>query len=117
MLNDLIPAVIRNTEQEAELIEEMMRRDGIEGEVQPWDWEYYAKKVSKEQYDIDEAEVRPYLELNRVLEDGVFYTMNSLFGITSEERHDLPVYHPEVSVFTVTDQDGSEIGMFAVDFL
>lgn len=116
MLNDLIPAVIRNTEQEAELIEEMMRRDGIEGDVQPWDWEYYAEKVRKEQYDIDEAEVRPYFELNRVLEDGVFYTMNRLFGITFDERYDLPVYHPEVRVFTVSDEDGSEIGLFYIDF-
>src|SRR5690625_7662665 len=107
MLNDLIPAVIRNTEQEAELIEEMMRRDGIEGEVQPWDWEYYAEKVRKEQYDIDEAEVRTYFELYQVLEDGVFYTMNRLFGITFEDRHDLLVYHPDERHFTVTDEDGS----------
>lgn len=115
MLTDLIPSVIRNTEQEAELIEEMMRRDGIEDELKSWDWEYYAEKVRKEQYDIDEEEVRPYFELNRVLEDGVFYTMNRLFGITFDERQDLPVYHPDVRVFTVSDEDGSELGLFYID--
>ncbi len=116
MLTDLIPAVISNAEKEAELIAEKMREDGIDDEVQPWDWEYYAEKVRQEQYDVDEAEVRPYFEINRVLEDGVFYAMNRLYGITFEERHDLPVYHPEVRVFDVFDEDGSQLGLFYADF-
>lgn len=116
MLTDLIPAVISNAKQEAELIAEKMREDGIDDEVQPWDWEYYAEKVRREQYDVDEAEVRPYFEINRVLEDGVFYAMNLLYGITFEERHDLPVYHPEVRVFDVFDEDGSQLGLFYADF-
>ena len=116
MLTDLIPAVISNAEQEAVLIAEKMREDGIDDEVQPWDWEYYAEKVRQEQYDVDEAEVRPYFEINRVLDDGVFYAMNLLYGITFEERHDLPVYHPEVRVFDVFDEDGSQLGLFYADF-
>ena len=116
MLTDLIPSVISNTEQEAELIIEMMRADGIEDELQPWDWEYYAEKVRQARYDIDDAEVRPYFELNRVLEDGVFYTMNRLYGITFEERDDLPVYHPQVRVFNVFDEDGSQLGLFYADY-
>jgi peptidyl-dipeptidase Dcp len=116
MLTDLIPSVISNTEQEAELIIEMMRADGIEDELQPWDWEYYAEKVREARYDIDDAEVRPYFELNRVLEDGVFYTMNRLYGITFEERDDLPVYHPQVRVFNVYDEDGSQLGLFYADY-
>lgn len=116
MLTGLIPDLLANSAAEAALITEMMRGDGIEGDVQPWDWEYYAEKVRKEQYDIDEAEVRPYFELNRVVEDGVFFTMNRLFGIRFEERNDLPVYHPDVRVFDVYDEDGSQIGLFYADF-
>ena len=116
MLTGLIPAVITNTEQEAELITEMMRADGIEDELQPWDWEYYAEKVRQDSYEIDEDEIRPYFELNRVLEDGVFYTMNRLYGISFEERFDLPVYHPSVRVFDVYDEDGSQLGLFYADY-
>lgn len=116
MLSDLIPAVISNAEGEAELITQMMRDDGIEDELQAWDWEYYAEKVRKAEYDIDESEVRPYFELNRVLEDGVFYAMNRLYGITFEERFDLPLYHPEVRTFNVYDHDGSQLGLFYADY-
>lgn len=116
MLNDLIPSVINNTEREAELIIEKMREDGIDDELRPWDWEYYAEKVRKAEYDIDESEVRPYFELNRVLKDGVFYAMERLYGITFDERFDLPVYHPEVRVFDVYDHDGSQLGLFYADY-
>jgi peptidyl-dipeptidase Dcp len=116
MLGNLIPPVISNTEQEAELITEKMREDGVDDELRPWDWEYYAEKVRKARYEIDEMEVRPYFELNRVLEDGVFYTMNRLYGITFEERDDLPVYHPDVRVFNVYDEDGIQLGLFYADY-
>jgi peptidyl-dipeptidase Dcp len=116
MLEDLIPPVISNTEQEADLIEEKMREDGIDDGVKPWDWEYYAEKVRKARYDIEESEVRPYFELDRVLEDGVFYAMNRLYGITFEERNDLPVYHPDVRVFNVYDEDGIQLGLFYADY-
>ncbi len=116
MLTDLIPDVITNTEQEAEKITEMMREDGVEGDLQPWDWEYYAEKVRKAEYDIDESEVRPYFELNTVLEDGVFFTMNKLFGITFEERFDLPVYHEDVRTFNVYDANGEQLGLFYADY-
>jgi peptidyl-dipeptidase Dcp len=116
MLNDLIPAVIVNTEEEAADIIDFMREDGIEDDLQPWDWEYYAEKVRQARYDLDDAEVRPYFELNRVLEDGVFYTMERLYGISFEERHDLPVYHPDVRVFNVFDEDGEQLGLFYADY-
>lgn len=116
MLTDLIPSVVENTDTEAELIAEMMKEDGVEGSPEPWDWEYYAEKVRQDQYDLDESEVRPYFELNRVLEDGVFYTMNRLFGISFEERMDLPVYHPEVRVFDVFEENGTQIGLFYADY-
>ncbi|MEL7834184.1 M3 family metallopeptidase [Fodinibius sp. Rm-B-1B1-1] len=116
MLKDLIPPVLNNTEAEANAIEEMMRKDGIEGDVKPWDWNYYAEKVRQAEYNIDESEVRPYFELDRVLKDGVFFTMNKLFGVTFEERHDLPVYHEDVRTFDVYDENGEQIGLFYADY-
>ncbi|MDG5767222.1 M3 family metallopeptidase [Balneolales bacterium ANBcel1] len=116
MLTDLIPSVRANTEREAEMIRARMLEDGIDDEVMPWDWEYYAERVREAEYDIDDEEVRPYFELNRVLEDGVFYTMNRLYGISFEERDDLPVYHPDVRVFDVIDHDGEQLGLFYADY-
>ena len=116
LLKDLIPPVIRNSDAEAELIQEYMTQDGIEGELQPWDWEYYAEKVRQEQYNINESDVRNYFELDKVLNDGVFYTMERLFGVTFEERFDLPVYHEDVRVWNVMDEDGTQIGLFYGDF-
>ncbi|MDZ7757376.1 M3 family metallopeptidase [Rhodohalobacter sp.] len=116
LLKDLIPPVIRNSDVEAELIKEFMIQDGIEDDLQPWDWEYYAEKVRQDRYDINESEVRKYFELDKVLNDGVFYTMERLFGITFEERFDLPVYHEDVRVWNVMDEDGSQIGLFYGDF-
>lgn len=116
MLEGLIPAVNLNAGNEEEQITQMMREDGVEGELQPWDWEYYAEKVRKAKYDIDESEVRPYFELNRVLEDGVFYAMNRLYGISFEERFDLPIYQEDVRVFNVFDEDGSQLGLFYADY-
>jgi len=116
MLTDLIPAVRANTEREAALIQEQMRADGIDDAVQPWDWEYYAERVREAEYDVDQQEVRPYFELNRVLQDGVFYAMNRLYGISFEERFDLPVYHEDVRVFDVLDHDGEQLGLFYADY-
>ncbi|WP_069131360.1 M3 family metallopeptidase [Rhodohalobacter halophilus] len=116
LLQDLIPPVITNSNNEASLIEQYMRRDGVEDNLRPWDWEYYAEKVRQEQYNIDDNQVREYFELDKVLNDGVFYAMEKLFGITFEERFDLPVYHEDVRVWNVMDDDGSQIGLFYGDF-
>jgi len=116
LLKDLIPPVVRNSDVEAELIKEFMIQDGIEDDLQPWDWEYYAEKVRQDRYDINESEVRKYFELDKVLDEGVFYAMERLFGVTFEERFDLPVYHEDVRVWDVMDEDGSQIGLFYGDF-
>ena len=116
MLTDLIPAVRANTEREAEMIRQKMLEDGIDDQVRAWDWEYYAERVREAEYDIDDAEIRPYFELDRVLEDGVFYAMNRLYGISFEERFDLPVYHEDVRVFDVYDHGGEQLGLFYADY-
>lgn len=116
MLTNMVPAVVNKTKQESASIAEMMKADGIDDSVQPWDWEYYAEKVRQAKFDVDESQVKPYLELDSVLKNGVFFTMNRLFGIKFEERFDLPVYHPDVRVFNVFNEDGSQIGLFYADY-
>lgn len=116
MLTDLVPGVVARVNQEADDLQAMMKKLGVSDELAPWDWEYYAEKVRKDRYDVDEAEVKPYFEMNNVLEQGVFFTMKRLFGIEFRERTDLPVYHREVRVFDVVDADGSQIGLYYIDF-
>ena len=84
--------------------------------LQPWDWDFYAQQVRKAKYDLDEDQIKPYFELNRVLEDGVFYAATQLYGITFKERHDLPVYHPDVRVFDVFDTDGKQLALWYCDY-
>jgi peptidyl-dipeptidase Dcp len=79
------------------------------------DWPYYAEKVRKARYDFDEAQVRPYLEYNRVLTDGVFFAASKLYGLDFKERKDLPVYNPDVRVFEVYDANHHQLGLFLMD--
>jgi peptidyl-dipeptidase Dcp len=116
MLTDLIPGVVERVKQESRDLEAMIKECGETHELAPWDWEYYAEKVRKARFEIDEAAVRPYFELDSVLKNGVFFTMNKLYGISFKERKDLPVYHPDVRVFDVFDRDGSQIGLFYADY-
>ena len=84
-------------------------------DLRAWDWDFYSEKVRKAKFNFDEAQVKPYFELNRVLIDGVFYAANQLYGVTFKERHDIPVYQPDVRVFDVYDKDGSVLGMLYLD--
>ncbi len=114
-MQDFVPAVAATQDREKAMLEEMMRAEGINDALQPWDWTYYAEKVRKARYDLDESEIKPYFELWRTLEDGVFYSMTQMYGIRFERRSDLPTYHPDMRVYTVIDHDGSDIGLFYID--
>jgi peptidyl-dipeptidase Dcp len=120
MLAKLAPAAVANAAAEAADLQAIVDADAANGgqsfTVEPWDWAYYTERVRKQRYDIDEASLRPYFELERVLVDGVFYAAGKLYGLSFTERHDLPVYHPEVRVFEVFDADGSPLGLFYADF-
>ena len=83
--------------------------------LQAWDWQFYAEQLRKQKYAIDEAAVKPYFELNRVLVDGVFYAATQLYGITFKERTDLPLYRKDVRLFEITDRDGSPMALFISD--
>ncbi|MFY9646847.1 MAG: peptidyl-dipeptidase Dcp [Terriglobales bacterium] len=85
-------------------------------ELQAWDWDFYAEQVRKARYDLDDAQIKPYFEINSVLENGVFYAANQLYGLTFKERHDIPVYQPEVRVFEVSDSNGKPLALFYCDY-
>lgn len=114
-MQQMVPALAATQRREAALLNEKIREEGGNFTVQPWDWYRYAEMVRKDRYDLDENAVKPYFELTRVLEDGAFYAANKLYGISFKKRDDLPVYHPDVSVYTVYDRDGSELGLFYFD--
>jgi len=85
-------------------------------QVQPWDWNFYAEQVRKAKYDLDDSQVKPYFEINRVLQDGVFYAANQLYGLTFQERKDIPVYQPDVRVFEVFDANGKPLALAYFDY-
>jgi len=115
MLTDLVPGVVARVNDEAEELKSMMQELGADHELAPWDWEYYSEKVRAAKFEVDEAALKPYFELNSVLENGVFFTMKQLFGVSFRERKDLPLFHPEVRTFDVLNEDGSQIGLFYFD--
>jgi len=110
MLADLAPPAMVNADREAAELAELAGH-----EVAPWDWAFYADRLRHRRYDVDEAALRPYLELDRVLRDGVFHAARQLYGITFTERHDLPMYHSDVRVWEARDTDGSPLGLFGFD--
>ncbi|NWH08760.1 MAG: M3 family metallopeptidase [Alphaproteobacteria bacterium] len=101
--------------EEAEALTELMRADGINDALEPWDWRYYAEKLRKARYDLDEAETKPYLQLGRLIE-AQFYVAERLFGITFAPRDDIPVFHPDVRVWEVKDKAGATVGLFYGDY-
>lgn len=109
------PATARDA-SEAQDIQAMIDSQKGGFKLQPWDWEFYAEKVRKAKYDLDEEEVKPYFELDNVLQNGVFYAANQLYGLTFKERKDLPVYQPTVRVFEVFDANGSHLALFYCDY-
>ncbi|MGS0690784.1 M3 family metallopeptidase [Shewanella sp. 0m-4] len=116
MFGSMVPAVVNNTEKEAADIQAMINKTGGNFELAPWDWAYYAELVRKEKYDLDESAIRPYFEFDRVLEDGVFFTLKALYGVSLTPRPDLPVYHEDVKAYEMFDEDGTSIAIFYADY-
>ena len=106
LLTDLVPAATAKARGEAAAMQALIDAQHGGFTLAPWDWQYYAEQVRTAQYALDEEQIKPYFELDRVLRDGVFYAANQLYGLTFKERKDLPVYHPDVRVFEVFDADG-----------
>ncbi len=114
-MEQMVPALAATQRREAALLNEQIAAGGENFEVRPWDWYRYAEQVRKEKYDLDENAVKPYFELTRVLEDGIFFAANKLYGLTFQQRTDLPVYHPTVTTYDVFEEDGSQLGIFYFD--
>lgn len=112
----LIPDALKKAQAESDEIQKMALDQGTDIQLEPWDWNYYAEMVRKAKYDLDENEIKPYFELNKVLEDGVFYAANKLYGIKFKKRNDIPVYHEDVMVYELFEEDGAELGLFYADF-
>jgi len=112
----LVPAVTAKARQEAADIQAVIDEQKGGFQVEPWDWNFYAEQVRKARYNLDNSEIKPYFELNRVLEKGVFFAANQLYGLTFKERKDLPVYQQDVRVFEVFDKDGKAFALFYCDY-
>lgn len=116
LLGSMVTPVLANANKEAEAIRQLMRTQGQQHSLEPWDWAFYAEQVRQAQFQFDPAEVAQYFPFERVLEDGVFFTMNRLFGITFKARPDLIGYHPDVLIYEIFNADGSPVGLFLGDY-
>ena len=120
-LKDLMKPAVRKAKAEIKDMQKIMDKDIKAGllpkgsEIEPWDWAYYAERVRKEKYALDEEQLKPYFRMENVRE-GVFCTANRLFGLNFEKLEDVPAYHAECEAFKVTDADGSLIGVLITDY-
>ena len=116
LMTDMVPAATARARSEAGKIQKVIDAQKGGFKLTAADWDLYADQVRKAEFDLDEAAIKPYFELDRVLNDGVFFAANQLYGLTFKERHDLPVYQPDVRVFDVFDADGQQLALFYADF-
>ncbi len=115
LLGGLVGPAVANAKAEAAALQRALEHDEPGAQLQPWDWAYYAQRVRRELRSLDESAMRPYLELDRVVTEGVFRAANQLFGLTFAHRHDLRGYHPDVRVYEVFDADGTGRALFLHD--
>lgn len=116
MLRKIAPAAVANARAEGQAIQEMIDAEGGDFELASWDWSLYTERVRLAKYNVDTSKFKPYFELERVLNDGVFWAATKLFGITFTPRNDLKAYHPEARVWEVHNEDGSALGLYIGDF-
>jgi peptidyl-dipeptidase Dcp len=116
LLADLAVPAVENARREVADMQKIVDQEKGGFQIASWDWDFYSEKVRKARYQFDESEVRPYYELNHVLTDGVFFAAGKLYGLTFKERHDLPVYHPDVRVWEVFDANGQSLALFLGDY-
>jgi peptidyl-dipeptidase Dcp len=115
-MDALVPGATAKAASEGKDIQDVIDAQKGGFTLQPWDWDFYSEQVRKAKYDLNDAEVKPYFELNNVLENGVFYAATQLYGITFKERKDIPVYHPDIRVFEVSNADGTPLALFYCDY-
>ena len=116
LMTSLVPASTAKAREEAAKMQAIIDREKGGFQLGPQDWEFYAEKVRRAEYDLDESQIKPYLALDRVLQDGVFYAANRMYGLTFKERHDIPVYQPDVRVWEVFDAGGASLALYYGDY-
>lgn len=116
MLTGMTKAIVAKAEAEAAELQAHFATTNPGEQLRPWDWAFVQEQVRKAKYDLDEAQVRAYFELDRVLHDGLFFVAHRLYGITMHRRTDLPVYHGDVRVYEMRDADGTPVGLFYADY-
>ncbi|HEX3895887.1 MAG TPA: M3 family metallopeptidase [Rudaea sp.] len=116
LMTDMVPAAVAKAKGEAAKMQAIVDKQRGGFKLAPWDWQFYSEQVKKNEFKIDENEVKQYFVLDRVLQDGVFFAANKLYGLTFKERHDLPVYQPDVRVFEVFDKDGTSMALWYADY-
>jgi peptidyl-dipeptidase Dcp len=115
-MDALVPVATAKAASEGKDIQQVIDAQHGGFTLEPWDWDFYGEQVRKAKYDLDDAEVKPFFELGNVLENGVFFAANQLYGITFKERKDIPVYQPDVRVFEITDANGLPLALFYCDY-
>jgi peptidyl-dipeptidase Dcp len=115
LLNDLWKPALEKAKTEASDIQKMMQKDGIKDKVKPYDWRYYTEKIRKQRFDLDEQELKPYFSLENV-RGGVFQVTEKLYGLKFKQLNDVPKYHDDVTVWEVTEADGTHVGILYMDF-
>ena len=115
-LADLSPPAVANAEREAADLQALIDAEGEDFTLAAWDWAFYTEKLRQERYDFDGSQLRPYFEMDNVLQNGVFFAANRLYGLSFEERTDLPIYQPDVRVFEVHDEDGELLALYMADY-
>jgi peptidyl-dipeptidase Dcp len=116
LLTQMAAPTVAHAKAEAAELQKAIDAEKGGFKLQPWDWQYYSEKVRKAKYALDDAQIRPYFEMNRVLTDGVFFAAHQMYGVTIKPRTDLPGYEPDVKVWEVFDADGSSIGLLYTDY-
>ena len=116
ILNQMIPAATAMAQKDAKEFETLAKKENASNTLTAADWNYYAEKVRKEKYDIDENEMKQYFVLDSVVENGVFDMATKLYGITFKKRSDIPVWHEDVKVYELFNEDGSTLGLFYTDY-
>jgi len=114
-LSSLAPKAVANANKEATDLQKMIDAEDGSFKLASWDWDFYTEKVRADRYNFDASQLKPYFEMDNVLQNGVFYAATQLFGITFKERFDLPVYQEDVRVFEVFNEDGSVLALFIFD--
>ena len=121
LLSDTVPAATAKARGEIARMQAVIDQQAAAANTPAFklaasDWDFYAEQVRKAEFDLDESQIKPYFELDNVLQNGVFYAATQLYGITFKQRSDLPVYHPDMKVYEVFDKDGSSLALFYTDY-